>query len=1040
MFKIYNASAGSGKTYAIVKNYLKIILSSNAYLPHRHILAVTFTNKAVEEMKRRILDTLIRFSDPKILKSSEPLFFEISEELEISLEELQISSSKLIHKILHNYGSFEISTIDKFNHKLIRTFAYDLNLPMNFEVELDTEFLLQKAVDSLIDKVGNDSDLTKVLISYAISKSDNDKSWDITRDLNKSAKLLTLETAFPFLENFNTKDLNDFSNFKAKVDKEFNNIQGQIVDVSTEVINQILSKGLEFSDFKRSSIPNYFSALISKKIDLSLDAAWQKNIDSIVFYSNDVKQSSRDKIDSLKHLIINAFINTKRGVYRLRYLQNIRKNIIPLSVLTLIQKQLNLIKKERNILLISEFNSIISKEIKSQPAPFIYERIGEKFKNYSIDEFQDTSRMQWDNLFPLITNALANSSNSVLIAGDPKQAIYRWRGGDPDQFISLLSTDSSFPVKGKIFDLPTNYRSSREVVEFNNTFFHHISNLIFSEKKHQDIYKKAIQDKHSKKAGYVNLSFLSFEKEEDKSMRYSIETYNTIKSLMSSSRNISYSDICILVRKKQEGVKIANYLISKSFPIISDQSLLISSSREVQLIIEVLKCITNPEDVSSKLQVLNYLIHKHKISNGHQFRLNNLPLKPNNFFNSLNSLGIYFNEKETLNQSLYEVVETVIRGFSLVSGSDMYIQSFLDFIFEFDLKYTSTLSQFLEYYELKKDKLSIVSPKGVNAIQVMTVHKAKGLEFPVVIFPFADLNIYKELEPKEWMKTSNLDSNFPYFLMNYNKDFEHFGTDGRSRFLQHRSRLELDNINLLYVAFTRAIEQLYIIGSASSVSVSSENCKTYSDLLINFLKFDKKWKPGVLEYSYGAVSPLCNKPKLIYPTVNPKNFISTSLRELNISMSTNTTTILPINKRVAIEKGNLVHLLLSKIYTRFDVEITIQNFIQDGLISNESGRELILVINSIVSNPALAPYYSGDFEVYNEREIISTTGEIIIPDRLIIKKDNSAIIIDYKTGEANDGYINQLEDYAATINAMGHTVEKKILIYIYPKLDVQVFH
>ena len=352
MLKIYNASAGSGKTYAIVKNYLKIILSSNAYLPHRDILAVTFTNKAVEEMKRRILDTLIRFSDPKILKSSEPLFFEISEELEISLKELQINSRKLIHKILHNYGSFEISTIDKFNHKLIRTFAYDLNLPMNFEVELDTEFLLQKAVDFLIDKVGNDSALTKVLISYAISKSDDDKSWDITRDLNKSAKLLTLETAFPFLENFKTKDLNDFSNFKTKVDKEFNNIQEQIVAVSTEVINEILSKELQFSDFKRSLIPNYFSALISKKIDLSLDAAWQKNIDSIVFYSNDLKQSSKDKIDSLKHLIINAFINTRRGVYRLRYLQNIRKNIIPLSVLTLIQKQLNLIKKERNLSLI----------------------------------------------------------------------------------------------------------------------------------------------------------------------------------------------------------------------------------------------------------------------------------------------------------------------------------------------------------------------------------------------------------------------------------------------------------------------------------------------------------------------------------------------------------------------------------------------------------------------------------------------------------------------------------------------------------------
>ena len=213
MFKIYNASAGSGKTYSLVKDYLKRLFESKAYLPHKHILAITFTNKAVDEMKQRILQALICFSDPEIIKSKDPLFIDLVDELQISPKMVSENSKILLQKILHNYGGFEISTIDKFNQRILRTFSYDLKLSSNFEVELDSKFLIKKSVDSLINKAGKDDNLTRTLIDYAISKTDDDKSWDISIDLNKSAQLLLQEDAIFYINTFIDKSLTSFSDF-----------------------------------------------------------------------------------------------------------------------------------------------------------------------------------------------------------------------------------------------------------------------------------------------------------------------------------------------------------------------------------------------------------------------------------------------------------------------------------------------------------------------------------------------------------------------------------------------------------------------------------------------------------------------------------------------------------------------------------------------------------------------------------------------------------------------------------------------------------
>ena len=1036
-FNIYNASAGSGKTFTLVKDYLKIVLTSKEFLPHRHVLAITFTNKAVDEMKTRIVEALMTFAAPSVLSESDPLFEQVVSELGSSPQNIHLKSKQLLSKILHNYAAFDISTIDKFTQKLIRTFAFDLKLPMNFEVELDTDLLLQKAVNRLLSKAGKNKALTKVLVEFAIEKADDDKSWNIALDLVKTAKLLTSETDAPFLEALSQRSLQDFGMLKTTLTKEINEIELQVIEISAKVLNLITANGIEFSDFVRGSLPKHFKSLVSKKFDVKYVAVWQKSIETTSLYTKNTPEHIVTAIDALRPQLVEAFHKTKEGVYRIRYLKNIRKNTTPLSVLNLIHQELKNIKDEENLLLISEFNTIISQQIKDQPAPFIYERIGEKFNHFFIDEFQDTSELQWENLVPLITNTLAQENGSAMLVGDAKQAIYRWRGGRAEQFINLYNNATAFPFDATLSHLPTNYRSCRQVVDFNNNFFKHLSTVIFSNDSYKSLYQSPPQLEFNKKTGYVNISFLVFEKGTDKSLLYAEKVLKIIKSYLASSKQAMLKDICVLVRKRKEGVAVANLLSQSHIDIVSSETLLVAQSPEVKHIMSVLEYVHEPSNIEAKLAVINYIASHVDVGDPHVFRVKCIPLNCAAFFQALQPYGVDFSARTALQLSIYESVEYIISSFYLAKTSNAYIQFFLDFVVEFTQKSTSSIRQFIDHYNSKKDSLSVVTPKGINAVQIMTVHKSKGLEFPVVIFPFAELDIYKELEPKEWMSMDPSYAPFPHFLLNYNKDFEAFGGEGASIYKEHQSKLELDNINLLYVALTRAIEQLYIVGNASVSKKSPEKLKTYSELLISYLKSSGKWEDETLEYEFGAFEKIKAPKPTKYPTVFQQEFISTPKEHLNVSMVTNAGYLWDTTQKEALEKGNLIHLLMSKIYTNSDIKMTLNDFFNAGVISSTQRDALLSTLEAIVSHPLLAPYFDSNAEIYNEKEIMTSSGKIIIPDRLVVFEDLTAVVIDYKTGDSYGKHETQLENYSEIIEEMGYTVIKKFLVYINANLQVK---
>ncbi|UAM98253.1 UvrD-helicase domain-containing protein [Polaribacter litorisediminis] len=1032
-FQVYNASAGSGKTFTLVKEYLKVLLNSNNVFAFQKVLAITFTNKAAGEMKERVLSSLEDFSEGK----ENELLNIILQEIKVDKDLIQERSQKILHAILQNYSAFSITTIDSFTHKIIKSFAYDLGLPLNFELEMDAISLLNQAVDILISKIGTDNKLTKLLIDYSLDKIDDDKSWDISRDLNEFAKVLLNEDDIKYFRELSTKKLDDFTNLKSKLFIHQKELKTDFKKVGEDCLGLIASHDIEHKDFMRATIPKFFADINAKGFDFTYlirSETVQKAIDQHQYYSKSTSSSVAQSIEGIVPEIISLFEKSK-GIYS-KFLMNklTLKNIIPLAVLNNINLELENIKEENNIRLNAEFNQLISDNIKEQPAPFIYERIGQRFQHYFIDEMQDTSVLQWQNLIPLIDNALAQENGNLLLVGDGKQAIYRWRGGKAEQFIDLGSDlENPFAIHKEIKNLETNFRSYAEVINFNNSFFKHTANFL-QNKSYKNLFLEGNnQLENTKKGGFVSLSFLEKEDEkEDEKIKY---PKKVLAKIIELKNDFSLGEICILTRKRADGVAIANYLSENGIDIISSETLLLQNSTKVCFIVDVLKVLQNPNDEETRFEMLYFLQDHLQIKNSkHTFFKEFAKTDNQTIFEALKKYGISFEISNFHQLLFYEKIEEIIRSFNLMNSSDAYIQFFLDVVLEQQRK-NIDIAAFLEFWELKKNSLSIVAPESANAVQIMTIHKSKGLEFPVVIFP-CDVDIYRQINPKVWIDElpENYD-NFKELLLPYNKELSHVNATGLKVFNQQREELELDNFNLLYVSLTRAVEQLHIITEKKISAKGIEDTKFYSGVFINYLIQLHLWDNDILDYSFGDAKRASKKEGLQSVAEIHEKFISSPWQEHDLVLLAGASKLWDTMQGEAINFGNLIHEILSKIMTINDVEKVVEQFHQQGFLNEKQSEEIKEKIYSIVKHPKLASYFSEDIIVYTEREIVDVDNQILIPDRLVFTDKNQVVIIDYKTGIRSNEHDQQLLRYERVLNSMKFKVIKKMLIYMHKEID-----
>lgn len=1042
-FSIYNASAGSGKTYTLSKEYIKILLQSPANDAYRKILAITFTNKAVEEMKSRIIFYLLEFSKDTTSEKASDLLKEIVKETSLSIATIKDKSKVIIKSIIHNYTAFDISTIDRFTLKIIKSFSNELNIPLDFDISLETDLLMQEAIETVISKAGEDEELTKLLLDFSRNKTDDDKNWDVTYDLLTASSLLTNEDSKHELKDFENKTINDFIETKKILIQEIEMRKKNASYIAKECLLYIKDSRIAIESFSRKTFPNH----LNKIIEGDLEAA---DINKFIEVEQvQINKTAKDKgaIENILPLLLSKLKLAYEEYQNVYLLEAFNNNIYPLSLLNSINKEFKKIQEDQNILSISEFNEIIHNEIQNQPAPFIYEKMGDKFRHFFIDEFQDTSVLQWKNLIPLIDNALSSEENgvkgSLLLVGDPKQAIYRWRGGKAEQFIALSQEENPFSNKyKKTVSLDTNYRSYSEVIDFNNSFFKYISGKL-SNPDYINLYQNnSHQNKTSKSGGYANISFIDTsesinqneEEDEDKNTKYLKQTIVTIDKVLKNG--FQYKDIVLLARTKSNGILLANYLTENKIPILSSETLLIQNATEVKLIVNVLKYINNKYDANAKFNML-YYVGKYLQSDEdiHDIISQNLLVSDEKLMEALvkNNLIIDFNACRK--KSLYETVEIIVSTFIKQKANNSYVQYFLDLVLERNIKAQSSIAEFIDYWERIGYKKSIPSPEGNNAIKIMTIHKSKGLEFPVVIYPFANDNYSKNNKNKLWVPLENEKINFHKVLIDNKKDVLNYNKNASEIYNKKNQEEVLDNINVLYVAFTRAVEQLYVI---SEIKINKDGVlpNTLSSFLIEYLQMKKNFDEKKLEYEFGfpiRVSEREDKATDLHEIQVVTNKIKTSAIKIAQKEAVMWGTI----QAEAIEFGNTLHEILSYIKTNEDVANAIVKSLETGLINPSQVSIIEEVVNSIINHSELQNFYSKEAEIYNEKGIIDENSNTFIPDRIAIIK-NKAYLLDYKTGVPKEDHKNQVEKYEILLKNMGFDVIEKALIYL--GQDLKIIH
>jgi len=888
-------------------------------------------------------------------------------------------------------------------------------------------------------------------IDFTMEKTDDDKSWDISREILETGRLVLNENNRNEITHFQDKSIAEFVEIKMKLSEACTILEKESIVFAEEALSLIDKNGIDTKSFSAGHFPKHLLSIQEGKFN-------PKNKTYHEF--DDIKINKTAKDRAIIETIIPDLLQLLDKVYKtfekINFYKAFLKNITPLSLLNTVSNELAKIQGEQNVLSISEFNAIIHREIQNQPAPFIYERLGERYRHFFIDEFQDTSEMQWQNLIPLIDNALSGQDDfgvkgTLMIVGDPKQSIYRWRGGKAEQFIELSKDQNPFNNPDKRLEhLNKNYRSYSQIIKFNNDFFKLLSNE-FEHPDYKDLYENHSHQKtNDKTGGYVNISFIpkvetaeGDEEALDKTDLYVLATLNTIQK--SVQQGFQYKDIVILTRKRSQGIAIANYLTEQGIPLLSSETLMIQNATEVRLIIHLLKYLKNSSDLESKANFLQYLAQNSQDKLPiHDFIAQGMALfQETDFENWLMSFDVSLSFQNIRKKSLYEAVETIIAKFlsppetSVLSKGvgNAYVQYFLDIVLERDIRNQAGISDFLSFWDKNAEKFSIPSPEGTNAVRIMTIHKSKGLEFPVVIFPFAEEDYNRKPKDKLWLNAEEQDFGLPKVLIDNSSAVEGFGEEAAEVYNQKKQEELLDNINVLYVALTRAEEQLYMISNMNLSSKGEVPKNNMCSFFINYLENNGGFDKNKLEYEFGNATKL-SVAKQHVDTSKTIPLVSEILNPKNIKIAQREALMWGTHQQEAIEYGNVIHEILSFVKTKNDVDLAITKSIENGLITYAQKETVFNTINEIVNHSELEICFADGNEVLNEQTIIQKEGKTIKPDRMVLTKNKEVLLLDYKTGIHNVKYQQQLENYQTAIESMGYKVVKKALIYIGKGIDV----
>jgi len=1081
--KILQASAGSGKTFSLTTHYLTLLFSGeNKY---REILAVTFTNKATEEMKTRILEVLLGFARGDTSRKIEDYrILVLAFHPELKAESLKLKADKIYRKILHDYSRFSVSTIDGFVQKVIRGFAFELGLESGYSLEMNTE-KVKKELTTKLEKLLDEKDnLLQWIVELALDRISNNKSWNYNAELLKLVgevfkdKFSSFELA---VNSFGTENTDvvfkKYIDFSKNLIKKF---ETDIVELAETALGIIEVSGFSTDDFKgksRSPLLKFRSIMTGNFTDV--EKVLKLTDDEENWFPKGKSNELFNDINPILHQLANLY-NTGIGDYTLA--KAFIKNGYFLRLMQEIAVLLTAYREENETLLISDAQKLLNgitnpkdekgNAIGNQNPSFIWEKMGNRYRNFLFDEFQDTSGNQWDSFSPLVDNAISTHNGKLhdhLIVGDAKQSIYRWRDGDYKLLHQKAKADLG---EHNVFEdkLLENYRSTEEIINFNNQLYQKLAVLLqdkingeiplddellndfWNNPANQynniitNIYKGVEQNTHPKttKGGIIKIKKIEFDKPktssdgivetivtdaepENKKQASLAEMLEEVKLLL-NEKGYQQREIGILVRSNAEATEVVNALMETGLDVISGEALKIANSTGIKLIINILKLLV-VSPANSALYKANCIalyaqLHEKPINGDHYFALKDLPIE-----NLQHVLPADFclNYKIWMALPVSELIEKIIKAFELDTYQKGGINPFFPYFLAFrDLTNKASrqgekgISAFLEWWEEEGHNKNLPSPETANAIQVMTIHKSKGLAFRAVFIPFCEWPLGGKANSAFWVPMEGT----PYAdLQSVPLQFTSAlkGSSVAKYYLEELLMNYMDALNSLYVATTRAKDYIYIsFAGKKKPSLSHIGDAVFSAYAEDFEHTDEI-QIGTFSTKGDGVESLKALNLTAYPT--------TDRLEDVYEESENRPQRYIDNITESGKKGSNLHLILAEVNKAEEIVNIVEKLILEGLILEEEKDDYIKRASTVLAHPELSALLNQNANQINEKSIIGVDGKTYRPDKLVLN-GKEVSIIDYKfTAEESQSHVAQITNYKNLIETMGYKDVKPYLFY-----------
>ena len=1020
LLSIYKASAGSGKTYTLTQEYLRLVLRPNT--KPRHILAITFTNAATADMKRKIVETLADLAN-----GNYPGWQNLLEDASTDENTLRRRAREVLRVLLHTWQDFSVKTIDSFVQNLIKPFAFELGLPQNYTPNIEEIKLGEEITQRIIDDFGLPGmELqTEFLRRFLEHKNESGKSLNIVQNLQQVVNLLFSEGSFEAIESIRHIQAEQFKTIIDNIKAKRGEVENAALALNGQGRKIIDENGLKSSDFHEGSrgFFAWFNPMDEKEKQLP------KLLQSIGSPSSSVLNCIEKGILKKDHPAADAFLqlyhqfeNIDTSSYFL--LNEILNSVYALSLVNRAEEILQEIKDTTAVIPISEFNKRIDKALSSENNNFIFERSGARYRHVFIDEFQDTSHLQWKNLKPLLEENLAQG-NECLIVGDPKQSIYRFRNADMEQFVELCQGKGGMAVA--LHNLQSNWRSEAGIIAFNNAFYRFamqkatpLMRTVFED--HEQFFKQHTQELPKADPQAVRL-YIAKEMAGD-----ALHEWN-LKETLQIVKRFTPGDVTVLCRTKAQCTEVANYLLANGIAVSTPDSLVLSAHTGLSLAMHSLRYIDDSQQAFYKGMCLGLAsqmgLWQNTTAQGnfHEEWKNPLTQKR-------------FDELAALNREqadVYDTVEAVLRFWNMDRLTDQYLLTFLDTVQNGRF---GSLAELIQWWDDYADTTPVSPVQDQSYVNVMTVHKSKGLEFKVVVMPFvSDANDH----PQElfWTAPNTIphEIGLPAALIRH-VNAVCSGKTGES--IEHERELtDIDKINVLYVATTRARQQLFMLCAQPS-STPKKFSSPY--LLCQFAEehpeYIEKIEDGsVLENTQEMAeqTPVSEKPQpqtLSKPAATPT---ARPWRERLPSARISTEESTPER-----EWGNFIHQVLSKIHTAS--EQSLQHALTAGLNAyprfKERKKQALEFIRKVLEHEQLRAYFGSDCLIKSETGIASEDETIHIPDRVAIK-DNTAVVLDYKTGSPHKSHAEQVRRYMKLLQDTGLHCDKGFLVYLGKDVKVE---